>query len=1049
MKKITVLISLLAILAGYLWAQPLLAQAPIPRPTPDREAMDAGGPWGHRPQTEPSSYALTLPLAPASAIASWSKIAYQEYIGSWDVFSMGGDGSQPTRLTSSGGADITPRLNRGATRLVYTSIEPGNYEIYVMNINGSGRTRLTNNSANDYNPAWSPDGMKIVFNSYRDGQSEVYVMNADGSGQTRLTFSPDYDGEPVWSPDGSKIAFVSIRDMGQQIYTMKPDGTNVTRITATNASEFPCWSPDSLQLAFSADPDGDSWLELMVINADGTNVHSLADTGTTADLWARSWSPDGRFIANTLIGFINYQGNWYWTNAYLTGFDLTTNQLVQLGTSDVAWHPDWQSTDLLPPTSSMTALPATSPSPVVVRWSGSDAGPSGMQGYDVQVKDGAGAWTQWLTRAASTSAGYPGIGGHTYSFRVRAVDNSSNAQAWPANAQASTTVETLPPTSAINPLPTYWRGDLSVSWSGSDPGGSGIATYDVQYQDGIGGAWLDWHMGTATTAATFGGTPGYTYGLRVRAVDRAQNAGVWSDVGGVPATTFYQWRIDGEVQDIRGKSVVDASVALSPAALNTLTASVSGYRGYLAASGVYLGQAYQSGFGVVPPMSVAIDGDVIVNHWLPPLDNVVQDGNFETGVITNAWQITGAPQPYLVNSVRHSGNASIGFGQPYHAAATQVVASATGMASTIDAQGTIHLVVLTSIYTPQYLYLSKPLTAMNFTSPTLMNVAIANMVPYQLNPVSDGSGGIFLLTMRYENGQNYIAACHKLKAATDCTDARDIVALGTEGISTRLAAVRDQQGGLHLAWSSSSVYYAYLPPGGTTAVPVKVPSTTVNDPFLGTPSLAVDQNRRVHIVSVHQDYNPGWYSDISYTSMTPGGTWGTPTKIGTIPTTSSADLDVANDGTLHLLVTGQALGAFYSRKPANSAWQALAMIPGSDNSFTGVMKVDQLGKPHVLVLAGPVLHYMMRGGDGEWRNSFNLSVVEFSNIRAQIDPTTCCIFSGGLHKRKCPCPILTRIPLLPKWSLEYLRLCSSPTLYLDRLFLFSINSWTKLKHPMP
>jgi hypothetical protein len=642
MKKIALLISVLAVSIGYACAQPLLAQDQGQRPQPEREALDASRGWWHQSGNRITVGESNRPLAPTApeAANTWSKIVYQDYIGNWDVFVMNGDGSSPIRLTSSGGADITPRLNRGATRLVYASNEPGNYEIYAINPNGTGRVRLTNQSANDYNPAWSPNGAKIAFNSYRDGQSEVYVMNTDGSGQTRLTFSPDYDGEPIWSPDGSKIAFVSIRELGQQIYVMNADGSNVIRLTSASYPEFPSWSPDGSQIAFSADADGDGWLELAAINADGSNQHFLYDTGGQADFWVHSWSPDGRTVAGTLISFINYQGNWYWVDAYVAAWNVTTNQLSLIGTSNTAWHPDWQSTDLLPPTSNMTTLPATSPSPFVVRWNGSDAGASGILGYDVQVKDGVGAWTSWLTRTTATSANYPGIGGHTYSFRVRAVDNSSNAQVWPTSAQASTTVEALPPTSTVNLLPAYWRGDLTVSWGGSDSGGSGIATYDVQYRDGEGGTWTDWQMGTTAVFATYNGTAGHTYFFRARATDRAQNLGDWSSIGENSATTFYKWQVSGMVYDVRDRLVPDALLVTSPSSLNTINSTLRGYNGYVTADSWHSLTVTKPGFGSLPETRVM--GDDQADFWLPPYDNQIQNGDFDTGEGSlSAWHATG------------------------------------------------------------------------------------------------------------------------------------------------------------------------------------------------------------------------------------------------------------------------------------------------------------------------------------------------------------------------------------------------------------------------
>jgi TolB protein len=67
-----------------------------------------------------------------------------------------------------------------------------------MNADGSNQTRLT--TSGGALPDWSPDGSQIVFQSGRDGNNEIYVMNADGSNQTRLTNEPAFDGSPAWSP---------------------------------------------------------------------------------------------------------------------------------------------------------------------------------------------------------------------------------------------------------------------------------------------------------------------------------------------------------------------------------------------------------------------------------------------------------------------------------------------------------------------------------------------------------------------------------------------------------------------------------------------------------------------------------------------------------------------------------------------------------------------------------------------------------------------------------------------------------------------------------
>ena len=62
-----------------------------------------------------------------------------------------------------------------------------------------------------------------------------------------------------------------------------------------------------------------------------------------------------------------------------------------------------------------------------------------------------------------------------------------------------------------------------MSWSGSDdPGGSGIATYDVYVSDN-GGSFQPWLTGATNTSATFTGQYGHTYGFYSVATDNVGN----------------------------------------------------------------------------------------------------------------------------------------------------------------------------------------------------------------------------------------------------------------------------------------------------------------------------------------------------------------------------------------------------------------------------------------------------------------------------------------------------------------------------------------------
>lgn len=88
--------------------------------------------------------------------------------------------------------------------------------------------------------------------------------------------------------------------------------------------------------------------------------------------------------------------------------------------------------------------------------------------------------------------------------------------------------DTQPPRVSVHALPQWSPNKFTVSWSGDDPGGSGIDYYDVQYR--AGGAWVNWLNATKSTSAEFvGGANGVTYEFRARGVDKAGNIQPYPD----------------------------------------------------------------------------------------------------------------------------------------------------------------------------------------------------------------------------------------------------------------------------------------------------------------------------------------------------------------------------------------------------------------------------------------------------------------------------------------------------------------------------------------
>jgi hypothetical protein len=136
------------------------------------------------------------------------------------------------------------------------------------------------------------------------------------------------------------------------------------------------------------------------------------------------------------------------------------------------------------------------------------APPSGSYTAQIDWGDGTTSSGQVVANADGT---FNIVGSHTYAqpggFLTNVLVSGSSGN----GAAAFGSLATASPTSTIAPLPaTVPSTSFTVSWSGSDPGGPGIATYTVYYSDN-GGPWTAGLTDTTQTSATFTGYAGHTY----------------------------------------------------------------------------------------------------------------------------------------------------------------------------------------------------------------------------------------------------------------------------------------------------------------------------------------------------------------------------------------------------------------------------------------------------------------------------------------------------------------------------------------------------------
>jgi serine/threonine-protein kinase len=160
---------------------------------------------------------------------------------------------------------------------------------------GGGTSLLWPEDGAYAHPRLSPDGTKLALSVLRGGNWDIWIFDLEREVATRLTFGEGYDGDQVWSPDGSELLFTSDRGGVVTVYRKRADGSGEAEplleepIDQLYASS---WSPDG---RYVVGQRLGNLFDIWFVDLESGEVQDYLATDFVEA--APVFSPDGRWIA--------------------------------------------------------------------------------------------------------------------------------------------------------------------------------------------------------------------------------------------------------------------------------------------------------------------------------------------------------------------------------------------------------------------------------------------------------------------------------------------------------------------------------------------------------------------------------------------------------------------------------------------------------------------------------------------------------------------------------------------------------------------------------
>lgn len=180
-----------------------------------------------------------------------------------EIFTLPATGGNPVAVTSHAPSWWHGWSPDGA-RLAYVAVRGDSrvVDVYTIGVEGGEETRLTFGEGHCDGPDYSADGRRIYYNCDRTGHAQIWVMAADGSGQRQLFSDDQVNWFPHPSPDGRHLVYLAYprgttghpADLAVALVLCDPEGQGRRRVREFTGGQgtinVPGWAPDSSAFAY-------------------------------------------------------------------------------------------------------------------------------------------------------------------------------------------------------------------------------------------------------------------------------------------------------------------------------------------------------------------------------------------------------------------------------------------------------------------------------------------------------------------------------------------------------------------------------------------------------------------------------------------------------------------------------------------------------------------------------------------------------------------------------------------------------------------------------